>query len=514
VAVIKGKADSITLKIDGKYAGSTLSDIQIINKFKFNWFVVGFWFVLAFLVCTFIVYRESLVGHTERIFLLMAVSIGFLIVLMLPISKVGLDEEAHFWSTYKIKFGSTVSSTTAIDQLCGVSLSNWPYNLNQSSDEYELMVEYYDVQGDYTFGSPVSYPSATKLSKFATLTYTFIAVGIKLAKLLRLPFSIVYIVGRLFNLIMYIGVVYFAVKKLPYGKNILAVLALMPTTFFQACVYSYDSVVNAFTFLGLAYLIYELAHPEEKITVKNGVIILASFSIACLPKAVYFPMIALGFMIKNDKFKNKKERNIFRIANVVCIIGIIATIIIPMYVGSSAGSVGDTRGGDVNMGSQKDLIFSQPFAYAGVMISNVFRTFWDYTFGNSAHGIIGHLDASPCVTVIGLLLIYVIATDVSNGEYTGLTVVQKVWISVAGLMCMALVWTSMYMAFNEIGVTQINGVQGRYFIPLLPILYFVLHSEKMENKLNKVCWNVIVYGLTTYIWMYTIYKCILVPLCL
>jgi uncharacterized membrane protein len=314
---------------------------------------------------------------------------------------------------------------------------------------------------------------------------------------------------------MYIGAVYFAIRKLPFGKNILAVLALMPTTFFQACVYSYDSVVNAFTFLGLAYLIYELAHPEEKISVKNGVIILASFSIACLPKAVYFPMIALGFMIKNDKFKNKKEKYIFRIANVVCIIGIIATIVIPMTVGSSAGSVGDTRGGSgVNMGTQKDLIFSKPFAYAWVMLYNVFRTFWDYTFGTSSHGIIGHMSVSPCVTVIGLLLIYVIATDSSNGEYSGLSIAQKIWLSVAGLLCMALVWTSMYMAFNEVGVIKMQGVQGRYFIPMLPILYFVLHSEKVENRMNRTCWNVIVYGLVTYIWMYTVYSCILVPLCL
>jgi uncharacterized membrane protein len=196
-------------------------------------------------------------------------------------------------------------------------------------------------------------------------------------------------------------------------------------------------------------------------------------------------------------------------------LGIIATIIISSYVGSSAGSSGDTRGGsDVNVGTQKDLIFSQPFAYAWVMICNVFRTFWDYTFGNSVHGIIGHLSASPCVTVIALLLIYVIATDSSNGEYKGLSLAQKIWLSVAGLLCVALVWTSMYMAFNNVGVTQINGVQGRYFIPLLPILYFVLHSEKVENKINKTCWNAIVYGLVTYIWMYTIYSCILVPLCL
>jgi uncharacterized membrane protein len=329
-----------------------------------------------------------------------------------------------------------------------------------------------------------------------------------------MPFNIVYIMGRMFNLFMYVAVVYWAIKKLPYGKNILAVLALMPTTFFQACFYSYDSVVNAFTFLGIAYLIYELAHPEEKITVKNGVIILGALSVACIPKGVYFPLIALGFLIKNNKFRNKKERNIYRIANIVCILGIIATIIIPMYVGSSAGSVGDTRGGDVNVGTQKDLILSQPFQYAVVLLSNIARTFWDYTFGSSSMGIIGHLQVSPCVPVISLLLIYVIATDSSNGRYKGLSGFQKLYFAIIGMACTALVWTSMYMAFNELGVTQINGVQGRYFIPLLPILYFIIHSEKIENKLNKLQYNTIVYGTVMCILMYTVYACILVPLCL
>ena len=48
-------------------------------------------------------------------------------------------------------------------------------------------------------------------------------------------------------------------------------------------------------------------------------------------------------------------------------------------------------------------------------------------------------------------------------------------VFIGGFSC-ALVWTSMYVAFTEPGAAEIAGVQGRYFIPFMFPLYFLVAS--------------------------------------
>lgn len=50
----------------------------------------------------------------------------------------------------------------------------------------------------------------------------------------------------------------------------------------------------------------------------------------------------------------------------------------------------------------------------------------------------------------------------------------------------ALIWTSLYMAFTEVGVaSSINGVQGRYFIPLLFLGLSMFATPKIKCSWNK-----------------------------
>jgi uncharacterized membrane protein len=57
-------------------------------------------------------------------------------------------------------------------------------------------------------------------------------------------------------MLMYVIVVFFAIRKLPKGKLIMSAIALMPTPMYLACTISYDTVVTSFLFLGMAYMFY------------------------------------------------------------------------------------------------------------------------------------------------------------------------------------------------------------------------------------------------------------------
>lgn len=520
---IRKKVKEICIVLPENGQGVKINNIYIQNKPQLVGMRWLFFWALFSVILLFWKNREKFVGKPEKIFLLIGFAGGTMMTLIMPFNKVGCDEEVHFKNAYDIKLSSVVSTTEAIEQLKFVTLSNWPCNINQSREEREAIKEYYLTEGDYAGSQSKKVP--THISFVGAYHYIFMSLGIKLGKLLHLPFTTVYMMGRLFNMWTYLVLIYFAIKRLPIGKYIMAVMALMPTPMFQAGVYSYDTIVTGFMYLGMAYLIAELIEKDQKITIKNGLILLGALGFGMVPKAVYVPMMALGFLIPKEKFVNERQRKVFRGANIVCILGLLATFALPMLFATN--SLGDTRGGDVNVSQQISLILSHPFGYLQVWLENTARTFWSYTFGQDAWGSLAHLPYSTCVPIIGLLLVFTIVTDnlvtggaagdtaanrIGTGE-ADLTVKQKWIIGLAVGLSMAFVWGALYLSFNEVGRTVILGVQGRYYMPLLFPFYMLLRRRQIKNTINPVVYQSVLFGAAGYIFFKTIYDCILVPCC-
>ena len=507
---VRAKATEICINIPEGMEGLAISGIQVKNTLQINGMRWLFFTTLLALMLVIWVKRYYFIGKADKLFLMIGLTVGTLLVVVMPLNKIGFDEETHFRNAYNIKLSSSVSSTNAIEQLKTVTLDNWPYNIAQSKEERDAMELYYETAGDYTRGSSERIKTPTKISTVAAYNYVFMALGIKLGKLLHLPFTAVFTMGRLFNMWSYIILVYFAIRRLPIGKYIMAVLALLPTPMFQGAVYSCDAVITGFVYLGLAYLIYELLEKEEKITIKNGVVLLGSLGFGMVPKAVYIPLMCLPLLISKDKFQNEKQRRIFRIGNIICVLGLILAILLPVLF---TGAANDTRGGDVNAVEQIALILSHPLAYLEVWLENVKDTFWSYSFGAGGLGVLGHLSVSTCVPMIGLLLMFTIMTDNIDRSDKDLTVRQKWGFFFAAVIAVAFVWGSLYLAFNPVGATVINGVQGRYFIPLLFIFFLLLRRRTIRNTMSPVNYHYIVFGCSIFIIYKTIYDCILQPYC-
>lgn len=74
----------------------------------------------------------------------------------------------------------------------------------------------------------------------------------------------------------------------------------------------------------------------------------------------------------------------------------------------------------------------------------------------------------------------------SRSQKIDLTWKKILWIFFVGLGTIGLVFTSMYIAWNELGsIKPIFGVQGRYFIPLLFPLVLILNNI-FKNKIDLI----------------------------
>lgn len=59
---------------------------------------------------------------------------------------------------------------------------------------------------------------------------------------------------------------------------------------------------------------------------------------------------------------------------------------------------------------------------------------------------------------------------------------HKVWIAVLAFLSIVLVLTSMLLGWTPKGFTYIAGIQGRYFLPILPLVLLMLYGDNLTVK--------------------------------
>ena len=90
---------------------------------------------------------------------------------------------------------------------------------------------------------------------------------------------------------------------------------------------------------------------------------------------------------------------------------------------------------------------------------------------------------------------------------------QKLWIFILCVGTAVLVWTSMYIAFTRPGNTYIDGVQGRYYLPFLPLVWLVLNPDRVMMRMENKNYHALVLGAAALILAATVYLDIWMKFC-
>lgn len=504
----------ITISFPEVSEGLVIKEISIDNTLNFSRVRYLFVCIAALIVLIFIVYRDFIIGKVERVFLTLSLLLGCLMLIALPSHKVGWDEEIHFSRAYSLSFLMTLNKQSVaypvIDDVMNVTMANWPFSVAQTEEEVQQEKWYLNTHGKYTADeeTPEGYFKNLTLDGLAAVGSLSQAFMITVGRIIGVPFTTLYAMGRLGNLLLYSIVIFFAIKHIKVGKKILLVIALMPTPMLQAVTYSYDATVIAFAILGFAYIVNELIDKETKISYKNYAVFVISMIIASCPKAIYIPLILLGLLLPASKFKDKKTMYIMKGIILLVFLGMMFTFVIPALLTESGG--GDPRGGDTDAGKQLSLIFSYPLGYAKLLLKSLKETMFSYTVGSSVVGMVGHIGTSSCATLSTILLVGVTITDTAKETYVKIGARYKLAMGVIifGIMC--LIWTALYLSFTPVGHTQILGVQGRYYLPLLLPIFLIFNNNKIVNNASQRAYNTVIYGTSSFILLQTIYELLIV----
>lgn len=466
----------------------SIAQIKIDNSYYFNPYRFLFICVVDALLLILFLLRKRIGQNPEYGFLAVALLCGTLIAMSETRSYVSWDERIHYKGADKISLKNIIKKDT-VDIYSRANSIPCSYSIK----EQQNIDEYFDH--DYAKGVAKNKTGKFSLTEaYNEIGYWPSALALMLGRLIDLPSHIIFVFGRWINVIFFSLIVFWAIRKLKTGKMIMAIIALFPTSIFLASNYGYDSWVTAFSMLGLAYVFSELQQPEKKITAREMAIMIGAFVIGFGPKAIYFPLMFLLFLLRPAKFDSPKQYKKFMLAVSVAIVFVVGSFMLPFMIAGPGN--GDGRGGDaVDSTEQVRFILSDPIVYSKILF-NFIKGYINPLNAADMIAFFAYLGGMKGFGIISTLLLVAVFTD--KNEYDEKTANLKTRLLVVGifLATVALIATALYVAFTAVRSPIIVGVQPRYLIPLIFPLLFVAGSSRLKNAINKNIYNMIIFGIS------------------
>ncbi len=319
----------------------------------------------------------------------------------------------------------------------------------------------------------------------APLGYIASGIGIALGRLLHLGAVPTFYLGRVFNAALFILLVYLSIRIIPVGKETLFVLSLFPMVLQQAVTYSYDSSTLGILFLFTSVTVAVFMQ-REKITAKQFVI-LALLSVAvALCKFVYAPLILILLAVPSDKLNVRNPRAVkLIVTSAIAVCGIIAFAVlqsrvhvldyfIPSYAPSSGGSVFAIVARYYEMLQMTAIEISDFYMHSMVAYPGWYQIYVPVTITTSFY----------------LMLFMSLTRRKGEDRFPGMGI--KIYGAVLIIISVILITLPMAAKFTDIDSATISSIQGRYFLPLMPLLCMGLrikHLRADESLMGKVQWG-------------------------
>lgn len=482
------------LSLNGKNLGSTLCyrltyRLPYANLFSWaNGFHIAVLFVLAYIVFTLLPHLSKI--GIEQEFLIIWVSAGLMFLFSATLFNAP-DERAHLCRSFDVSYGRIVSSMNQ-DGVIGGELQlppdmgsfDHPFTKNwQSFSDVRSM----NIPEEFVFHS--FYNTAL----YSPASYIPQSLGIWISRHLTDNLAVIIYSGRLFNWIFNTLVLYSAIRIIPAGKEILALIALMPMNIQESVSYSPDGQVVSVTILMVA-LVLHLRHKQqtEMDLWQYGLLLFLALLISQL-KIVYLPFIILYFIIQDARFGSRKKK-------LCCIGGIILMAVMSNLIWLKVCSrFLVARGNDST--AQLIYIISHPLDYLDALARAYFN--WSLSWVNHMVGLqlswLSHttLTVGILVQIYICILVYkfLVYKFFINRKKSAVRDTFETAVFCFVIVSVALlIATSEYLYWTDLGSNVVIGILGRYYTPLLLPLFFVLNNylffSKEQNVSNNMSVNV------------------------
>ena len=319
-------------------------------------------------------------------------------------------------------------------------------------------------------GQPVQFANFTGSASYSPVAYVPQVLAIWAGRALDLSVENLVRLGRLLNAALACLLLYGAMRTLPVGRLLLLVVALLPMTASCAGSLGQDGLIIG----GSAWLVALCVRcvVDRQWSSRDGWAALALTSVITLAKMVYLPLIGLGLFLRGTNGR-------LRPSAFAALAGLAAAALLALWLWLSSSLPAPQMAGLPTPGEQLRKVISEPSLFP-IALSNTFNLDGQIRLGQRLF-MFGWMNVGP-VGMAWLASVAAWFVALWSGDSRGdrLTIGWRLWSLVICALIVVLIAAAMYLGATPLGSDRIEGLQGRYFIPLfLPIsLAFLRRSRR------------------------------------
>lgn len=485
------------IRIDNGENTFSFQNIAVDNTLHFNFLRIFLMFSIGALLAYFILFRKIAFAKLHVTFLVIVLLFGVNMALFTP-TYYAYDEKEHFVRAYQLaNFDLGLTDAKPIqwvaesDQFINVYIYDKAGSLSSAVFRtYPERQNYIKEFSDSEYPHKAVYPSTAETYPF--IPYTVAGLGILLSRALGMPFIYTFYAGRIFTLLGYALVCFFAIKQAKVAKRLIFFIALLPVSVFLASAYSADPMTLAFSLLAVTLFLNMLCSKDQTLNYKHPLLFSLCVAMAVMCKVPYAPLCLLILCVPKRKFKPGIHPVLVK-GSVFAVVGLVA---VATFAFGAMKGIQQWPIPGVSTKGQILFILQHLTMYTKIMAEHVTAGMTSYFSGAITQlAYYGTLDSIWLfVCLFGLVSIALLEDD---SERLMLKAKEKLFLGAAIVCSWALVLTALYISFTPVGKPMIDGVQGRYFAPLLFPLFLLFKSSRVKYAVSAERFNVAVCGVSS-----------------
>lgn len=449
------------------------------------------WYVLlcsALLVLLVLVllFPERMISHPKTTLVVSLMVLGVLNTLILTPFHTP-DEKTHFLNTSYL--AGKLTGKVEEDGLVHIRESGLVRMLEDTTPSGSAdLTDTIHFLTDTKSGNQVleNSPVAAGPTNIPSYCYLPGALGLMLGQALRLPYQGILLLGRFTNLLFFALIAALSMALCPNIQYLIAGTCLFPGIVRLCTSYSYDVWNLALAFLFLSLCLHDRER-EQKMRILD-VALLGSVFIALVPVKFVYVFLGLGiFLIPRNKWSKKPVIFLLSAAALACI-AILAFRgrEILDYLSTSSMDASRIQYIESIPGIEfytVDYILHHP-GYVALVFLKTAATQTRDLFSSAVFGYLFN-NAPGLVKLAGYLLIA--ALYLTAAEELSLKKKDRILSLVIFLLGSLAIYATFLFSWSYIpaeGIGVIAGMQGRYFVPLMPLLGLSFCLPKRAKKLR------------------------------
>lgn len=399
------------------------------------------------------------------------------IMLSIMASGSGPDEHYHYYATFE------VSNVMLGKQYIGLVDNKYIYDYPSHSNANESFVRLIENDSNEVKrdGQDKNYGGSYLENLYQPMAYIMPALGFSVARIFDVSFEYLYMFGRFCNMLLYIVLSYIAIRLIPVNKELMLFITVMPMAMHQACHLSHDVIVNGGMFVFFAFVIKKIVD-DKPITWTDIFVINCMLVVFGTAKVVYCVTLFIVLAIPRRLFLSFRDW-IMKMMTIpmITLLALMAT----KYHEIEHFLLEETVISTVTNTYTFEFVFSHPVLFFKAVLLTLESHFWGWSkgaIGNYLGGLSVEIGEYLVISYFFLLLLCSLRND---KELIAFNICQKgILVSVAIIGTIGII-VGFAFAWTTYGAASFGGIQGRYFIPFFPFVFYCLQRNDITVSFKR-----------------------------